>query len=184
MWDNPFTDVKAADWFYESVKYVFENKLMNGTSSDSFEPQTSVSRAMFVTILYRLADEPAVSASNVFHDVAAGQWYSDAVIWASANGVVLGYGDTFGVNDNVTREQMATILFRYAAVSGEDINPAATLDKYSDLDRISVWAAPAMEWAVAKGIISGRSATELAPQGAATRAEAATILRRFIDDSG
>ncbi|MDR2156356.1 MAG: S-layer homology domain-containing protein [Clostridiales Family XIII bacterium] len=182
-WDNPFRDVSDSDWFYDSVKYVCENKWMNGMSEDAFAPQTPVSRAMFATILHRLAKAPAAGASNPFPDVAAGQWYTDAVIWANENGIVLGYGDRFGVNDSITREQIAAILYRYASSKGAGgMDLTAELARYSDFDSISDWAVDAMNWAVAKRIVAGRSATELIPGGLASRAEVAEILRRFAQD--
>ncbi|MDR1206184.1 MAG: S-layer homology domain-containing protein [Peptococcaceae bacterium] len=178
VWRNPFKDVFASDWFYGAVRYVCENKLLNGMSADSFEPRAPLSRAMFAVILHRLAKEPTIAADPIFPDVAAGQWYTNAVAWAYQSGVMVGYGGLFGPGDSITREQMAAVLFRYAG----DKNPiaAAGLEEYSDWDQISAWALPAMEWAVARRIITGRTASELAPGGTASRAETAAILQRFL----
>jgi hypothetical protein len=184
VWNNPFKDVSDSDWFYDSVRYVCENKLMNGMSDSAFAPQTPVSRAMFATILHRLEGEPAPRARNPFSDVRAGQWYADAIAWASENAIVMGYGDSFGVDNPITREQIATILFRYANSKGVAVGGAITLEAYTDRDRISDWARDSMRWADARGIITGRAADLLVPDGTATRAEAAEILRRFADDSG
>ncbi|MDR1061408.1 MAG: S-layer homology domain-containing protein [Clostridiales bacterium] len=181
-WENPFLDVLPADWFYGSVQYACANGWMNGMSNDAFEPQTAVSRAMFVTVLHRLAGTPvpAPTSGARFSDAGAGQWHTEAILWASENGVVFGYGDRFGADDPISREQMATILFRYAALNGMDTPAGAGgLGQYADSGQVSPWAADAMEWACAAGIIGGRSATELAPAGSASRAEMAAMLQRF-----
>jgi hypothetical protein len=184
--NNQFNDISASDWFYESVGYVFNSGLMNGTSEYAFEPHTPVSRAMFATILYRMENEPSVNSGNPFPDVSAGQWYTNAVIWANENEIMLGYGDKFGANDPITREQLATILYRYTVQKGNDANIAyaGALEGYADYNQISAWATTALTWANAKGIITGRSATELIPSGTASRAETAAMLQRFIVDSG
>jgi len=180
-WTDPFDDVEEADWFYEEVKYAFENGLMNGTAANMFSPNTNLSRAMIVTILYRLEGEPTVTSSEPFNDVAAGQWYTDAIVWASTNGIVEGYGNSkFGPNDDITREQLATILCRYAAWTGLDTSETANLSGYTDAGQISDWALDAMKWANAERLITGRTATTLVPAGTATRSEAATILMRFM----
>lgn len=180
--DLPFVDVKTSDWFYDSVKYVYENGMMKGLSDTVFAPNVTLSRAMLVTILYRLEGSPAVSEANPFSDVAEGQWYTDAVIWANANGIVSGYGNgSFGPMDNITREQMAAILMRYAGYKGADTFARADLSGYADQDAVSSWALEAMQWANAEGLINGRTATTLAPAGETTRAEAAAILTRFCD---
>jgi len=178
--DTGFSDIKPNDWFYSAVKYVSENGLMMGTGTN-FEPNTAINRAMLVTILYRLEGEPAVNYKNTFNDVAENQWYTDAVIWASENGIVSGYGGgLFGPTDNITREQFAAILYRYAAIKGYDTNATADVSSYTDATSISSWAVTAMKWANAEGLITGRTATTLDPSGDATRAEAAAILMRFI----
>ena len=182
-WVNPFADVKESDWFYAAVKYANENGLMNGTSTTTFAPNATLTRAMLVTILYRYAGEPAVTGQNPFSDVAAGQWYTDAIIWANANGIVEGYGGgLFGTDDNITREQLAVILYRFAQKMGLDVSKSANLSGYTDADSISDWALDAMKWANANGLINGRTTTTLEPGGTATRAEAATILMRFLEN--
>ncbi|MCR4724767.1 MAG: carbohydrate-binding domain-containing protein [Clostridia bacterium] len=176
-----FNDVDEDDWFYQAVKYVSENHLMAGTGVN-FEPNTVTSRAMLVRILYRLAGEPEVSSANPFSDVADDQWYTDAVIWASDNDIVTGYGGgLFGPTDNITREQFVTILFLYAQLKGCDTSAAADISGYADASSVSSWAEAPMRWAIAEGLITGRSATTLAPSGNATRAEAATILMQFVE---
>ena len=179
----PFVDVTQDDWFCNAVKYVFDNSLMNGTSATTFAPNANLTRAMLVTILYRYEGEPAVTGGTVFDDVLSGQWYSNAIAWASAGGIVTGYGDgRFGTNDNITREQLATILMRYADWKSLDTSKSADLAAFTDTSDISVWALAAMKWANAEGLIGGRTATTLAPSGNASRAEAATILMRFIEN--
>ena len=179
----PFTDVKEGDWFYDSVKYVFDNSLMNGVSDTLFAPDANLTRAMLVTILYRLEGSPTVTTSASFTDVPGGQWYSDAIAWAETNEIVNGYGDgRFGTNDNITREQFAVIMYNYAVKKGHDTSAAADLAAYTDEGSISSWALNAMKWANAEGLITGRTATTLSPGGTATRAEAATILMRFVED--
>lgn len=132
---------------------------------------------MLVTILYRLEGSPAVQDASPFADVPAGTWYTDAVIWGAANGIVEGYGDgRFGPTDPVTREQVASILYRYTAYRGVDVSAEASLDGYVDEASVSTWAEQAVEWAVAEGLISGTDAKALMPAGRASRAETAQIL--------
>ncbi|MCL1855335.1 MAG: S-layer homology domain-containing protein [Clostridia bacterium] len=184
---NPFTDVKESDWFFEAVNYVYTSKLMNGTSDTLFSPNASLTRAMLVTILYRYdhpgaSTTPPMEGNKTFSDVEAGGWYTDAVIWASANGIVTGYGDgKFGPNDNITLEQFAAILYRYAQKKGFDASKTTDLSAYTDTGQISAYALEAMKWANATDLITGRTQTTLAPLGTATRAEAATLLMRFIE---
>ena len=176
-----YDDVNPSDWFYPAVQFVSERGIMVGTGA-SFEPDAATSRAMLVTILYRLEGEPTVNSANPFRDITDHQWYSDAVIWASENGIVSGYGSgLFGPTDHITREQFATILYRYAQFKGYDISATADLSSYTDASSINSWAEAAMKWACAEGLISGRTATTLVPAGNATRAEAAAILMRFIE---
>ncbi|MCL2151988.1 MAG: S-layer homology domain-containing protein [Oscillospiraceae bacterium] len=179
-YENPYIDIATNDWFYNAVKYVTEQGLMNGVGSNKFSPDVPMSRAMFATVLYRLAGLPGVSGHSAFSDVVGGQWYTDAVQWASENGIILGYGDgSFGTNDNITREQAVTMLYRYSEVMGLDISAQADLSKYSDASKISDWAQNGMRWAVGAGIVSGRSPTTLAPQGQITRAEVAQLLLNY-----
>lgn len=181
-WVNPFEDVSADNWFYNAVKYVHETGLMNGTAQNRFEPGSELTRAMLVTILYRLDNEPSVNSETLFDDVASGNWYSDAVAWAAANGIVGGYGDgTFGPADSITREQIAVLLFNYAEYKGYDLTPANDLSAFSDAGSTSFWAQASMKWAVGNGLLSGKGNDTLDPTGTATRAEIATILMRFIE---
>ena len=181
VWSNPFSDVKDTDWFYDAVKFVSSQGLMNGTGANTFAPNANLTRAMLVTILYRAEGEPTVSGNGGFTDVPSGQWYTDAIAWAAANGIVNGVGDEkFDPNGNITREQLATILHRYTSLKGGDVTATTDLASYTDAAEISSWATDAMKWANATGLITGRSATTLAPKGTATRAEVATILMRYI----
>ena len=180
----PFTDVKSGDWFYEAVQYVYDKGMMTGVSADRFAPASTTTRGMIVTILYRLENEPAVSGELPFTDVEAGAWYADAVAWAAANDIVNGTSaTTFAPNSPITREQMATMLYRFAQYKGMD---AVTLQEhltgYPDGDQVSDYAIPAMNWAVGQGLIAGMENGTLVPQGSATRAQVATILMRFCEN--
>lgn len=175
----PFTDVSTYDWFYEYVKYVYDNGIMDGIDVGVFGPGITTTRAMLVTMLYRVAGELYVSGTNDFADVAANTWYTDAVTWASKNGIVTGVDvGVFNPNGAITREQLATILYRYAEYVGEDVSARASLSRFTDTGSISAYARDAMSWAVAEGILDGRTATELAPNGECTRAEVATMIAR------
>lgn len=178
----PFGDVKTADWFYNDVKYVYEKGMMAGTAADVFAPNATTTRAMIVTILYRLEGSPAVTGTSAFVDVPAGQWYTDAVNWAAANQIVKGTSaTTFAPNDSITREQMAAILYRYAQYKGYDVTKKADLSGYSDNSQVSAYAKDALAWANAAKLINGVTNTTLAPQGNATRAQVSAILHRFCD---
>ncbi len=180
--DLPFGDIASSAWYAEAVRYVYENGMMNGTSANTFSPNATTNRAMIVTILYRLENEPAASASG-FTDVAAGSYYADAVAWAAANGVINGVSETsFAPNAPVTREQLAAILCRYAQLKGYDVTASGSLNGYADASQTSSYAVAAMQWANAEGLISGISSTVLDPQGSATRAQVATILMRFCEN--
>lgn len=179
--DMPFTDVSSNEWYYDAVKYVYDNGMMNGIDSTTFSPNNTTTRGMIVTILHRLEGEPSAAAAG-FTDVASGQWYTDAIAWAAANDIVNGYSETeFGPNDTITREQMAAILYRYASFKGYDVTATASLSDYTDAALISGYATAAMQWANAEGLITGVTNTTLNPQGNATRAEVATILMRFCE---
>ena len=170
-----FGDVPQNSWFADAVKYVSENKLMNGTSTTAFSPNGNMSRAMLATVLYRMSGETAEAGSS-FGDVFSSAYYAAAVSWASSKGIVNGTGaDAFSPNASITREQLAAMLYRYA---GEP-SVSADLSAYTDTVDISPYASKAVEWCVAKGILSGKSATRLAPQDTATRAECAAMLQRF-----
>ena len=178
----PFGDVKTTDWFYNDVKYVYEKGMMAGTAADVFAPNATTTRAMIVTILYRLEGSPAVTGTSAFVDVPAGQWYTDAVNWAAANQIVKGTSaTTFAPNDSITREQMAAILYRYAQYKGYDVTKKADLSGYSDNSQVSAYAKDALAWANAAKLINGVTNTTLAPQGNATRAQVSAILHRFCD---
>ena len=180
-WNNPFADVAEGAWYYDAVAYASQNGLMNGVSADSFAPDATTSRGMIVTILYRLEDSPSAAQAD-FADVAAGAYYAGAVAWASANGIVTGYGDgTFGPDTAITREQLAAILYRYAQYLGLEVSQTADLTGYGDAADISEWAQQAFAWAVREGLISGMDDGTLAPQGTATRAQVATILMRLCE---
>ena len=179
----PFTDVKADDWFYEAVKYAYDNKLMDGTSSTTFAPLMTTNRAMIVTILWRLEGSPVVNYAMNFGDVESGVWYTEAVRWAAAEGIVKGYSDTvFAPNDTVTREQLATILYRYAEYKEYDVTAKGDLTTFADGSTVSTWAADGMTWAVGAELITGKDGGKLDPTGTATRAEVATILMRFCEN--
>ena len=175
----PFTDVTAKSWFYEAAKYVHENDLMGSTGGDRFSPGEITTRGMLVTVLHRMEGEPAASG-RAFPDVAAGQWYTNAVAWASANGIVTGYDDgRFGPNDTITREQAAAILYRYAQHKGYDLPTSGSLTGFPDADKISAYAVEAMVWAVSNGFITGFEDGTLSPGAGTTRAQVATVLMRF-----
>lgn len=179
----PFTDVSTSDWFYGAVKFVYENGLMDGVGDNRFAPNSATTRGMLVTILYRLEGEPAVTGEAGFDDVGD-TWYTDAVIWAAANDIVNGIGDNqFGPENTLTREQLVTMLYRYAQNKGYDVTASADLSGYPDADKIQSWAQEAMTWAVAEGIVEGMDGN-LNPAGSATRAQIATILMRFCEGVG
>ncbi len=179
---NPFTDVRDSDWFYDGVLSAYYQGLMTGTSQTTFSPSSSTTRGMVVTILYRLEGEPAVTGGSSFTDVADGQWYTDAVAWAAANGIVNGMeNNTFAPNSPVTREQMAAILYRYAQFSGYDVETGGELPDFADLADISQYALDALVWACQNGLINGLDGNLLSPQGTATRAQTATILTRCLE---
>lgn len=175
----PFTDVKPGQWFYDAVAYVSGEGLMTGITADTFAPNGTTTRGMIVTILHRLEGSPAAESAG-FTDVPGNQWYTGAVNWAAANDIVSGYGDDlFGPNDPITREQMAAILYRYAAYKGYDVSARADLSAFTDLPQVSAYAAEPLQWAKALGLVGGKTADTLVPKGSATRAEVATILMRF-----
>lgn len=184
VWENPYTDVSDDAWCFEAIRYAHKNALFTGTDSTTFCPNTGITRAMLVTVLWRLADEPPAVFGG-FTDTPSDTWYSKAASWALANDVVTGYGGgLFGPNDDVTREQMAVILYRYAQKHGYDIDAADSLFDFADAHKTSVWAKDAMKWAVGKSLLSGKAGSlpVLDPKAKATRAEAATILMRFFEN--
>ena len=180
-----YFDVKPGSWYEQPVQYATEHGLMNGTGTNTFEPESTMTRAMLVTVLWRYANAPKPGA-NPFTDVPNGKWYTDAVAWAAENGVVNGVGDgKFEPDGSVTREQMAAILYRYAQKVGIDTSKHTELSAFPDASRVSAYARAPMQWIVAEGVIGGSRENGqdwLNPQGNATRAEVATILMRFIEN--
>ena len=178
----PFTDVREADWFYDDVVYAYENGLFSGTSDTTFSPNASMTRAMLVTVLYRLEGQPTVSGRSGFSDVKLNSYYEDAVTWAADNGIVNGTGaTTFSPNANVTREQMAAILYRYAQYKQYGTTASASLNGFSDAAKVSTYAKAPLSWAVAEKLVNG-SEGRLLPTGNATRAQVAAILHRFVEN--
>ena len=176
----PFVDVNSGAWYYDAVSFVYNKGIMNGVTSTTFEPNSTVTRGMVVTMLWRMAGEPYVSGGS-FSDVASGRYYSTAVAWAAKNGIVDGYSSTvFGVNDPVTREQFATILYRYAKYMGYS-TVGSSLTGYYDANSVSSWARDAMGWAVRNGIITGSGNSRLNPTGTASRAEVAQMFMSFYE---
>ena len=181
-WVNPFIDVKESDWFYAAVRYANENGLFGGVSETEFAPNMPVTRGMLVTVLYRAEGEPE-AGSSTFADVADSAYYADAAAWAEANGIVKGYTETeFGPDDDITREQMAAIMHRYAEYKGVTGIADGDLSVFSDAGSISDWAEADMRWAVGAGLINGRGET-IDPLGSATRAETAAVLQRFLENN-
>ena len=177
-----FLDVSRVDWFYYDVRYVCENGLMNGTSRNRFSPYGTATRGMLVTILYRMENEPRCFGSAAFSDVKPGAYYEKAVIWASQNGIVSGYTDgTFRPDAPVTREQLASILYRYTLYRGQDVSAGETTSftGYGDAQAVSSYALPAMRWACGTGILQGANG-KLNPSGLATRAQLAAMLHRYL----
>lgn len=179
-----FLDVKESDWFYEAVSYAVENGLMSGMSEDIFAPNTPLTREMLAVVLYNVEGQPEGTEANTFTDVKGDMWYTDAILWANENGIVAGYDNgAYGVGDLITREQFATILYRYAQFKGYDTTQGGmAVREFSDYVNISDYARPAMAWAVNAGIMGGMDDGTLMPQGKATRAEAATMLMNFCEN--
>lgn len=177
---NIFRDISTSTWCYDAVQFVYVNGLMNGTTTSTFEPNRTLNRGMWVTMLYRMAGSPAISGTEDFTDVDASTWCYDALLWASRNGIVNGFDDgTFRANAVVTRQQLVAILYRYAQYMGYDTSASASLAGFVDAG--SVWAVEPMEWALAEGVLAGTSATTLSPNGSANRGQAATFLMRFMN---
>lgn len=184
VWTSPFTDVGPDNWFYEAVAYVCQQGMMNGVSSDKFEPNAVTNRAMIVTILWRMAGEPEAAAQISFTDVAEDRYYADAVTWAGSYNIVTGYDDgTFRPNDPITREQLAVILYRYALSKGYDttVFSSRALEDFADGGAVATYARAAMSWAVSIGLVTGVDASTLNPDGTATRAASAAMLMRFCE---
>lgn len=178
----PFADIHEGQWYADTVRAVYEKGLMNGTTDTLFEPEKPMTRAMAVTVLYRIEDEPAYSKETNFSDVADGTWYFQAASWAYENDIISGYEDgRFGVNDDITREQMAVMMYRYAKYKEFDVSAGGSLEEFADSDQVSDYAETAMAWAVESGIISGKQGGILDPRGNATRGECAAIILRFME---
>ena len=179
--NNPFRDVSSSSWYYYPVGYTYVNDLIKGTSPNTFAPNIPTTRAMIVTILWRSEGEPSAPASS-FRDLTQ-DWYRTAVNWAALEGIVNGYSATqYAPNDNITREQMVTILYRYSdTYKGYDVSATTSLVSFPDASKVSSWAVDAMKWAVAEGYING-SDGKLMPRGEATRAQLATVLYRYLED--
>ena len=178
-----FTDVHADDWFYDIVKYAYANGLMNGVSDTEFAPNMGMTRAMFVTVLYRIEKEPDGDINKIFNDVVENSWYDKAVAWATENGITKGVSETeFDPDRIIIREQIVTMVYRYAKFKGYDVSAAETTDisSYEDADAISEYAVPSFKWAVGAGVIEGKSDVTLCPKDNTTRAEAAAILTRLV----
>ena len=183
-WKNPFTDVKKSDWFYTNVEYAVNNKLMNGTTATTFAPNEPLTRGMLVAILYRAEGEPAVNKSIPFSDVDANAYYSNAVVWAQQNGIVNGVTENeFAPENNITREQIAAIMFRFAKYKGYDVSVGENTNilSYTDAESISEYAISAMQYAVGSGLMKGKTESTINPKDNATRAEIAAILQRFLE---
>ena len=178
-----YNDVNTSLWYHDAIDYVLANGLMNGYGNGKFGPMDNLSRAMLAQILYNMEKKPAVEIpAEQFPDVAAGSWYTDAVYWAKANGIVDGYSDgCFAPNDSITREQLVTMLWRYAKYKGQDVSATADLSAYQDGAQVSAYAAPAMKWACGTGVVQGSNG-KLMPSATATRAEVAQILQNFVSE--
>ena len=180
--ETTFADVKKDDWHYNCVKYVYENNLMQGTGN-GFEPESKMSRAMLVTVLYRMANPESAENTHSFKDVPEGQWYSDAVAWAAANGIVSGISATeFAPDSDISREQMALIIYRFAKIQDYDVTIKADISSFADTADISDWALDALSWANKTELVNGTSETTLSPKATATRAQVAAILMRFCEN--
>ena len=186
-WSNPFVDVNKSDWYYDSIKFAYENKLFSGISDTEFAPQNMMTRAMLVTVLYRAEGEPDMENEiwgYPFADVDAESWYGKAVYWARKNGVVNGVTENdFAPDSNITREQIAAIMFRFAKYKGYDVSVGENTNilSYTDAESISEYAISAMQYAVGSGLTKGKTETSINPQDNATRSEIAAILQRFIE---
>ena len=180
-----FSDVSQNDWFYEAVCYCAENGIMSGVGDSIFAPNAPFTREMLAVVIYNAEGRPEVDGRSPFADVEQGAWYTDAIIWANKNGIVAGYGDgTYGVGEAITREQFASILYRYGQYKGYDVSVGEDTNILSYLDAfdISGYAFPAMQWACAEGILSGMGDDTILPQGTATRAQAAQMLMSFCEN--
>ena len=178
----PFTDVAKDAWYFPAVEYVFNNGLMNGTTATTFAPNVNLNRAMMAAVLYNMEGQPACDKNGLFSDVENGKWYTDAVNWAASNNIVSGMPDgTYAPDQALTREQMASILYRYAEYKGIDVSARADLSTFTDGTTVSPWAQDVVQWAVAEKLMSGNS-NELQPKGTASRAQVATVLMNYCEN--
>lgn len=176
-----FDDIQPGAWYEDAVQFAYDEGIMTGTSKTTFEPNTTTTRGMIVSILHRLEGNPVVT-EEAFSDVSADDWYGKAVAWASSEGIVGGYGDgTFQPNKAITREEMASILYRYAQYKDQDVSARVDLTKYTDADQVGAWAEEVMQWANAEGLINGMTEDTLVPQGNATRAQVAAMFQRYLN---
>ena len=176
-----FSDVKQDEWFYSDVMFVFDNKIMAGTSENLFSPDTTLNRAMMITILHRIDGDNTVYEKDIFNDVEKNSWYENAVSWGFENKIVTGTGEsTFAPMNNLTREQLCVMLYNYTVHIG--IEPEfADISSYTDYETVSVWAKDAVSWAVQEKIVTGKENNTLAPKDSATRAEVAAVIRRYTE---
>lgn len=180
----PFADVVQGAWYYEDVAYVYEHGLFDGVTGTSFSPAGKMQRCMMTTVLHRLAGKPAVGYAPIFFDIPEGQWYAEGTIWAGQQGIVTGVGDgRFNPFANVTRQEIAVILYRYAQRMGRDVGITADLSGFGDGGAVASWGLEAVSWAVGAGILNGNNGL-LLPYGDATRAEVSAMLHRFSVWSG
>ncbi len=184
--DLPFHDVAGNAWYYNAVKYCYNNNIISGTTSTTFSPATQITRGMLVTILHRMEGSPKVSGTPKFKDVKnSKQYYYTAVKWASDKKIVSGYKNgNFGPNDPITREDLSVILCKYAKYKGKNLSKSNNLSAFSDRNKISSYALPQMKWAVGVGVITGNKNGTLNPRGTATRAEAAAMIQKYCVNVG
>ena len=182
---SPFTDVAEGAWYYDSVEYAHSNSLMNGTSATTFSPDAKTSRGMIVTILHRMAGSPKAKVAN-FTDVPTGAYYEAPIAWAFSKDIAGGYGNNlFGPDNHITREQMAVFLYNYAKFCGKSfVSAPKDISSFADSASVSSWATSAMKWAYGAGLIGGVSGNRLDPTGSTTRAQAATMIMRYIEKFG
>ena len=178
---NTFSDIKQDDWFYSDVIFVFDNKIMTGTSENEFSPYTIVNRAMMITILHRIDGDNSISEADIFNDVEKNSWYENAVNWGYKNKIITGTSEnTFAPMDNLTREQLCVMLYNYTHHMGVKTE-FADISSYADNKTVSQWAKDAVSWAVQEKLVTGKGNNTLAPKDSATRAEAAAIIRRYTE---
>ena len=181
----PFTDVQSQKWYRRAVEYVYKNDIIKGLNDYTFGPDDKLSRSMMVTILYRMAGSPSVSGTSPFKDVKdSSKWYYKAVLWASKKNIVSGYSNgNFGPGDNITREQLAVMLYKYAKYRGKNVSNLGNITTFTDYKQVASYATTQVKWAVGAGVITG-SNNKLNPKGNATRAEAASMLYKYCSKVG